>query len=190
LSVNGSTETQVNSMPSIISHPAIAIAARMIGGTERVSARLFVAAIIASILPDVDAIGFRLGIAYGNALGHRGFSHSIAFALIIGLLGMLLASRLRSGRIAVFLVLFISIISHDVLDAMTNGGLGTAFFSPFSNERFFLPWQPIQVAPLSIRRFLGTSGWKVLYSEFVWIWLPSLALGLIGMLCRKMHRFR
>jgi inner membrane protein len=136
-------------MPSIISHPAIAVAIEMIGGNKRVSGRLFFAAIIASALPDVDAIGLRLGIPYGNTWGHRGFSHSIVFALIIGLVGILLASRLRAGKITAFLVLFICAISHDLLDAMTNGGLGIAFFSPFSNERFFLPWCPIQVAPLS-----------------------------------------
>ena len=27
------------------------------------------------------------------------------------------------------------------------GGLGVAFFSPFSNARYFLPWRPIRVAP-------------------------------------------
>jgi inner membrane protein len=176
-------------MPSIVSHPAIAIAAKMIGGRKWISNRLFAAAIIASILPDADAIGFHLNIPYENTLGHRGFSHSVVFALVVSLLGMLLASRLRTGRITAFLVLFISIISHDVLDAMTNGGFGTAFFSPFSNERFFFPWRPIQVAPLSIGRFIGRRGWEVLCSEFVWIWLPALAIGIIGMLYRRFaHR--
>jgi inner membrane protein len=172
-------------MPSIISHPAVAIAARMVGGRQWISNRLFAAAIIVSILPDADAIGFLLKIPYGNILGHRGFSHSIVFAVAISLLGMLAASRLRARRITAFLVLFISIISHGILDAMTNGGLGTAFFSPFSNQRFFFPWHPIQVAPLSIGRFIGRRGWQVLRSEFVWIWLPSLATGVVGMLYRK-----
>jgi inner membrane protein len=175
-------------MPSIISHPAVAIAARMIGGRQCVSSRLFAAAIVVSILPDADAIGFQLNIPYGNTLGHRGFSHSIVFALSISLLGMLLASRLRARKITVFLALFISMISHDILDAMTNGGLGTAFFSPFSNERFFFPWHPIQVAPLSVGRFISRRGWEVLCSEFVWVWLPSLVIGIVGMLCRRIAR--
>jgi inner membrane protein len=175
-------------MPSIMSHPAIALATKMIGGPERVSNRLLVAAIIASILPDVDAIGFRLGIPYGNTWGHRGFSHSIVFALVIGLMGVLLAARLRSGKMTAFVVLFICAISHDLLDAMTSGGLGIAFFSPFSNKRFFLPWCPIQVAPLSVKRFISHRGWEVLRSEFVWIWLPLLAIGIIGMLCKRSAR--
>jgi inner membrane protein len=176
-------------MPTILSHPAIAIAVKMMGGSKRISKRLFVAAIVASILPDADAIGFRLGIHYGNVMGHRGFSHSLVFALAIGLLGMLLASWLRAGKSAAFWVLLISMVSHDVLDAMTNGGLGTAFFSPLSNQRFFFPWRPIQVAPLSPWRFIGARGWTVLQSELVWIWLPALALGIAGLLCRRIvHR--
>ena len=177
-------------MPTIISHPAPAFAVAMIGGRKRVSLRLLVAAMIASVLPDVDAVSFSLGISYGDIVGHRGFSHSIIFALIIGLLGMLLASRLRAGRITAFLVIFFSVISHDVLDAMTSGGLGVAFFSPFSNERFFFPWQPIHVSPLSITRFISTSGWEVLRSEFIWVWLPSLAIGSLGIFYRKVRQYR
>jgi len=34
-----------------------------------------------------------------------------------------------------FAYLFLATASHGVLDAMTNGGLGVAFFSPFDNRR-------------------------------------------------------
>ena len=85
-------------------------------------------------------------------------------------------------------VLFVSAASHGLLDAMTSSGLGIAFFSPFSNERYFFPWNPIRVSPLSIGRFMSKRGWEVLQSEFVWIWLPSLAIGAIAMLCRKTYR--
>jgi len=47
-------------MPTIISHPAIPLAAAMICGRKKVPGRLLFAATIASILPDADAIGFRL----------------------------------------------------------------------------------------------------------------------------------
>jgi inner membrane protein len=158
----------------------------MVGGRKQVSGRLLLAATAASILPDADAIGFHLGIPYDHAMGHRGFLHSIAFALVIGLLGMLLASRLHTNRIAAFWVLFISAVSHGLLDALTSGGLGVAFFSPFSNQRFFFPWHPIRVSPLSVEPFMSKCGWEVLQSEFAWIWLPSLVLGGIAILCRRM----
>ena len=47
---------------------------------------LLLAAIFSAILPDFDVIAFKLGIAYQHPLGHRGFTHSILFALL--LLGM------------------------------------------------------------------------------------------------------
>lgn len=53
----------------------------------------------------------------------------------------------------VFLFLFLSISSHGFLDAATDGGLGIAFFRPFSNYRYFFPWNPIVVSPLSVGRF-------------------------------------
>ena len=177
-------------MPTLISHPAIPLFTAMVGGRNHVTARLLLAAAVASILPDADAIGFFLGIPYGHAMGHRGFSHSIAFALILGLMGVLLASRLHVRRTAAFLVLFFSALSHGLLDAMTSGGLGIAFFSPFSNARYFLPWRMIQVAPLSPERFLSGHGWEILKSEFVWVWAPSLAIGSIGMVCRMLFRGR
>ena len=182
------SEPSAEQMPTIISHPAIPLVTAMIGGRKHVPGRLLLAATVASILPDVDAIGFRLGIPYGHAMGHRGFSHSVPFALVIGLLGILMASRLHASRTMAFLVLFISAVSHGLLDALTNGGLGIAFFSPFSNHRFFFPWRPIRVAPLSIGRFLSERGWEVLKSEFLWIWLPSIAIGTAGVLRRRIFR--
>jgi inner membrane protein len=172
-------------MPTILSHPAVSIATAMIGGRQKVSWRLFGIACVASILPDADVIGYYLGIPYGHLLGHRGFSHSISFALLVALLGVALAGRLHSGRLAAFMVLFVSTVSHGVLDALTSGGLGIAFLSPFSNERYFFPWRPIKVSHMSLEPFLGRSGWRVMPSEFAWVWLPSLLLGSCGLLCRR-----
>jgi inner membrane protein len=65
--------------------------------------------------------------------------------------------------------------SHGLLDAMTNGGRGIALLSPLSNQRFFLPWTPIEVSPLGIERFLGPRGITVIKSEALWVWLPMAA---------------
>ena len=66
----------------------------------------------------------------------------------------------------------LSAISHALLDAMTNGGLGVAMFWPWSAQRFFLPWHPIEASPLRLSRLLSGRAWAVLYSELRWIWLP------------------
>jgi inner membrane protein len=59
---------------------------------------------------------------------------------------------------------------------MTDGGLGVAFFSPFNNTRYFLPWTPIRVSPIGIGRFFGPRGLEVVRSELLWIWLPAAIL--------------
>ena len=64
--------------------------------------------------------------------------------------------------------------SHGLLDALTNGGQGIALLAPFDERRFFLPFRPIEVAPLRIGDFLGAWGARVLASEVVWVWVPLL----------------
>ena len=59
---------------------------------------------------------------------------------------------------------------------MTDGGLGVAFFSPFDNTRYFLPFTPIRVSPIGISRFFTASGFAVIRSELLWIWLPTAVL--------------
>ena len=72
-----------------------------------------------------------------------------------------------------FLYFFLCTASHGVLDAMTNGGLGVAFFSPFDTTRYFFPMRPFLVSPIGISEFFSAYGVQVLASEASWIWLPS-----------------
>jgi inner membrane protein len=71
-----------------------------------------------------------------------------------------------------------------VLDAFTDGGLGVAFFSPFSDQRFFFPWRPIAVSPIGVTGFFNHRTWLVLRSELLWVVAPSVALLLLGTLMR------
>ena len=66
-------------MPTILSHPAAALLKPYF---RRVPRRAIVAGVIGSITPDVDVIGFRYHVPYGSTFGHRGFTHSIFFAVI------------------------------------------------------------------------------------------------------------
>ena len=61
-----------------------------------------------------------------------------------------------------FLFLFVSTLSHGLLDMLTNGGLGVALFVPMSNERYFFPWRPITVSPIGLSRFVSAWGLRVL----------------------------
>ncbi|MGR8932523.1 MAG: metal-dependent hydrolase [Gammaproteobacteria bacterium] len=174
-------------MPTIFTHPAIPLSLAF-GLRRKISKRLLTCGVAASILPDLDVIAFRLGIPYAAEWGHRGFSHSLLFALLLAIVGAALAKPLRSKAKPAFWFLFFSTASHGVLDALTNGGLGIAFFWPFSTERFFVPWHPIEVAPLNLSRFLSHRGLAVLRSEFVWVWLPCMATALIAIAVRRCRK--
>jgi len=55
---------------------------------------------------------------------------------------------------------FLATASHGLLDALTDGGLGVAFFAPFDNHRYFLPWRPIHVSPIGAGRFFTIAALK------------------------------
>jgi len=157
-----------------------AIAALSIGTCfyrPRIPKSVWVAGAVCSVLPDIDVIGFRFGVQYGDFWGHRGFTHSLVFAALVASASMVLVFRggvPNIGRFPLFAYLFLAIASHGVLDAMTNGGLGVAFFSPFNNHRYFLPWRAIRVSPIAVTRFFSPRGYAVLQSELLWIWLPAI----------------
>jgi len=139
--------------------------------------------VVGSILPDIDVIGFHLGVPYGSFFGHRGFTHSLLFAAIVAGIVALIASwsSLRQLKSSLWWAyFFVSIASHGLLDAMTSGGLGVAFFSPFETSRYFLPWRPILVSPLSFTHFSAARALAVLQSEVLCIWLPSAGLALLS----------
>ncbi len=68
---------------------------------------------------------------------------------------------------------------------MTTGGKGVAFFSPFDNGRYFLPWRMIQVSPIGMDDFFGKWGIAVIKSEILWIALPVLLLAFLFNRLRK-----
>ncbi|PYV07899.1 MAG: hypothetical protein DMG07_27265 [Acidobacteria bacterium] len=174
-------------MASLISHAAVPLALRLALGSEAVPGRLALAAVLCSALPDVDAVGYWAGIPYGHPLGHRGFSHSIVCALLVAGAACTLGDRLGARARAVFAVIGLATVSHGVLDAMTNGGLGVAFFSPFSNRRYFLPWRPLEVSPIGVSAFLSRRGVRGLGSEAKWIWLPLGVLASFGLAFRMVR---
>lgn len=164
-------------MPTFIGHAVTGIALSTIASPRRHWLRIALLCIFCSVIPDFDSIGLRLGIPYQHWLGHRGFSHSILFAAILGLAASLLILEIEKSpkiRLLYFSMFLACPLFHDALDAMTNGGLGVAFFSPFSEKRFFLPWRPIEVSPLSLRRLLTSRGIEVFTSECIWVIIPSL----------------
>ena len=176
-------------MPSAISHAAVAVAAGIAFAPQGVPTRFWPLAIICSVLPDADVMAFAFGIPYHHYFGHRGFFHSLFFALILSLFVTSLFFReemLFSGKWFFYTIFFFLLTaSHGILDAFTNGGLGIALFSPLNNERYFFPWTPIAVSPIGIKAFLSKWSWFVLKSEFMWVWLPAFILAVVSTAIRK-----
>jgi inner membrane protein len=165
-------------MPSIFSHAVVAVALGTGYPAPPPSSRVWLLSIACSILPDIDVVGHAVGIPYRSVWGHRGITHSFAFAAVLALavvsLAFLQAEPLSSPWWSLVIYFFAVTASHPILDAMTNGGLGVAFFAPFENSRYFLPWRPIEVSPIDVRAFFTSRGLAVLQSEFVWLWIPSV----------------
>lgn len=175
-------------MPTVFSHPAPILCLGIALGKSHVSARLIVAAICFSILPDLDVIGFKFGVRYADIFGHRGFSHSLLFAILSGAIAASAAPLLHARRVTAFMFCGGAVLVHIFLDALTNGGLGVAFFWPFSESRYFFPWRPIEVSPFSPKILFSQRGLKVFTSELHWVWLPSMAAALVVYAVRKLGR--
>jgi inner membrane protein len=164
-------------MASAFSHAIVALAMGKAFQNTKLSWRELFLGALCSVVPDLDVIGFYFGIQYDDVWGHRGLTHSVVFAALLA--GSLVALWYRSKPAAamtwLFLYFAICTVSHGVLDAMTNGGLGVAFFSPFDTTRYFFPVRPILVSPIGVSEFFSTYGVRILASEAIWIWLPTCA---------------
>ena len=164
-------------MATALTHAVVAAAATAVCFRRRPSAKLWLLAVACSAGPDLD-VGLRaLGVQYGEPWGHRGMTHSLAFALILSLALVTLLFRREAAVLsrrwfALIGFFFFLTASHGFVDAFTDGGLGIAFFAPFDHTRTFMPWTPLRVPAFGLTSLFTGYGMEVLLSEFVWVWLP------------------
>jgi inner membrane protein len=175
-------------MASVFTHAFLAVG---LGKIYRASMppRFWILSALCAVLPDADVLTFAFGISYGDMLGHRGLSHSLAFALVLGCAVAFIffqGDQFRRGLLTIYF--FIVTASHGALDALTNGGLGVALFAPLSAERYFFPVRPLVVSPIGIESFFSEWGWAVIRSEVVWVWIPGLAAIATASAIRRMQR--
>lgn len=173
-------------MASLFGHAFVSIA--LSSSFKKQTLKLIFLAIICAIIPDADVIGFSFDIPYQSFWGHRGFSHSLVFALVFAILITSIFYRkkfLSTKGLLLILFFFLCTASHAVLDAMTTGGHGVAFLSPFNNTRYFFPFKPIKVSPLGVANFFTQRGLKVIQSELIWIGIPSGIYIIITFIIKK-----
>ena len=163
-------------MASAFTHAAVGLALGTAFYRLDAPKRVWALGAVLAVLPDADAIAFRFGIPYEHVLGHRGLSHSLPFAAVLAatIAAALPGTSLSGSRLRLWLFLFLATASHGLLDMLTNGGRGVALFAPLDNARHFLPWRPIEVSPISVRRFFSERGVAVLVNEVRWVWIPAM----------------
>ena len=174
-------------MASVFGHSIVGFTISKIMDSRN-SKWLLIAAIFSTILPDFDVIAFKFGVPYLHPLGHRGFTHSIIFAVLWALILMFALGK--KNKLIWFLVIFLSTLSHGILDAMTSGGKGVGFFIPFNNNRFFFPFREIKVSPIGIKNFFSEWGIQVILSEIKYVFVPCFIILAIRILIKPNHRKR
>ena len=165
-----------------LGHLAVGMAAARIYGAQRPGRRASLAAILfwsaISFLPDADVVGFGLGVRYEDEWGHRGATHSLLFSVAIGAAIGIAAPLFGRSRLRTGLIGSLVLVSHALLDTLTNGGLGCALWWPFDSSRYFAPWTPIPVSPIGLS-FLSPYGLFVaitellLFAPLIWVALRS-----------------
>jgi inner membrane protein len=129
-----------------------------------------------SFLPDADVISFQFGVRYADEWGHRGASHSLMFAVAVGVAVGLLAPLFKRSVLRTTIFAILVIASHPLLDTLTNGGLGIALFWPFDHARYFAPLRPLPVSPIGLG-FFSMYGMLVAVIELV-VFSPLFWFGL------------
>lgn len=88
-----------------------------------------------AISPDFDyALNF---LRIGDGGWHHGFTHSLVFALAIGLVCWLI---IKDKRPATLLILCAVLASHTILDYLFTESRGVALFWPLTDHRYKLNW--------------------------------------------------
>jgi inner membrane protein len=127
-----------------------------------------------------------MGVRYADRWGHRGATHSVIFALALATVIALLAprfvrprlrmTRAKSSSLTLWGLASAVLVSHGLLDTLTDGGLGCALLWPFDLTRYFAPWRPIPVAPIGLA-FFSSYGLFVSSIELV-LFAPFVVYGL------------
>lgn len=176
-------------MPTVMTHAVVGLGLGKLFTARKMPAVFWWLAALLPMAPDLDVLAFRFGIPYESSWGHRGFTHSLLFALIVSLPVALLAARQCGVRWPdLWGFFFVVTATHGLLDACTNGGEGVAFFWPFDDSRYFFPWRPITVSPIGLNFFQNEQSLSTLRTEFVYVWLPVIGCVSAVVFARRVSR--
>jgi inner membrane protein len=163
-------------MASPLGHTAVALALAVALRPAGAPRRYWVLGACCAVLPDLDFLARQLGARRLDMLlgGHRGLTHSIPFALGLGLLVVLLAFggpewNRRRGRL--WLYFAAATASHGLVDCLTAYGSGVALLAPISWARVKAPWRPLGRGPCGGDLDCLAQG---VGGELLWLVVPAL----------------
>lgn len=149
---------------------------------------LVLAAIVASQLPDIDAIfGARNKTTYLKH--HRGFSHSFLTAPLIALaLAFVMSFFFTTSFWLIALTAFLSLALHIAMDVFN--AYGTKALWPISQERF--AWDVLMVVdPIIIGMFsLGIGAYVLGYQLLLYGLYPALMIYILSMMKHRLKAKR
>lgn len=139
-------------MPSSLSHAMVAVTLGSLVAPRNLLRPFLIIGATCAVVPDIDAIGRPFYGAAGDVQalgGHRGFTHSITFAALLGVVAssVTVIDRGWTGqrvRFGVFVAIATAL--HGVLDLFTSIGAITSpvqFLSPFSTQGYAISRHPI-----------------------------------------------
>lgn len=131
-----------------------------------------------ALAPDIDFVGGLLGVARGSTspLGHRGFTHSVFFALVVGGIVGAVTRGSPFRRYWAGICAFIALASHGLLDTMSRLGDGPMLFWPFTAGHYEFPWRPIP-GVITAQHYLSIQAIPTLVVEGM-LFFPFIAFAL------------
>lgn len=205
-------------MASPITHAFFTLAASKAGIGRKMPLRFWLMTAFCATIPDIDIFWRRLAANRSDIWSHRGITHSLLGAAVIGLLVAIVYRWMRPrdavldeemlpnqprsrgpSSILWLLWLFFGLatLSHAILDMLSSGYYGVMLLAPFSNQHFAFGWQPVWSAPgaldLIFPRYGGAHGggnWlaRAAMSEVLVVWVPMTILMAVSKIVRQARR--
>jgi membrane-bound metal-dependent hydrolase YbcI (DUF457 family) len=135
------------------------------------SPALWMGAVVASGLPDLDLVGTLIGVSPERA--HRGGTHSLLVLGVVALVALGVSWQFEDVISSSLVVVWsVVLLSHPLVDLLATGpqaaykGFGLPLFWPLWSRRWYLRRPPVR--PPSLEQYKSGTAWRLL--------LPELAL--------------
>jgi inner membrane protein len=168
-----------NRMATLYTHVAVGLGMARICAARPMPWAYWGLAAVLPMIPDLDVFSTA---NYGTPLGHRGITHSLLFAQLLGMIAAGLVFRTLRVRWWLLAAVFFGMVaSHGLLDAMTRGGEGVPSFWPLQGR--FGNWGPLAVSDIAFS-LPDPRHSRAMRSELLWVWLPTGLLVGVVTACR------